>query len=215
MNIYMRKWVIILFSLLVLFGLNLIMYWFNEDYRFFVKKLKYSGEWTQITDQQLEVNYYNDLPEEIAIVDPEPEEVKIDIPEKKELELWEAEKRILSKFFSYDLERILVKQSLFDLTSEYPDDYFEYLGLDGDMILYLFWSREYESIREIFEVISYDMPYTLNEVNNFWEASFFINVDEEFNDDFIRFIIKSTNGVFWLKIKKDLYNDTKEILKNI
>jgi len=51
------------------------------------------------------------------------------------------------------------------------------------------------------------MPYTLNEVNNFWEASFFINVDEEFNDDFIRFIIKSTNGVFWLKIKKDLYNE--------
>ena len=210
----MRKWVIILFSLLVLFGLNLIMYWFNEDYRFFVKKLKYSGEGTQITDEQITSDSYDTLPEVIS-VDPEPQEVEIDISEQKELELWDAEKRILSKFFSYDLERVLVKQSLFDLTSEYPDDYFEYLGLDWDMILYLFSGREYESIKEIFEVISYDMPYTLNEVNNFWEASFFINVDEEFNDDFVRFIIKSTNGVFWLKIKKDLYNDTKEILKNI
>ena len=211
----MRKWVIILFSLLVLFGLNLIMYWFNEDYRFFVKKLKYSGEWTQITDERIVTNSYDSLPVEISVVDLEPEEVEIDIPTKQELELWDAEKRILSKFFSYELERVLIKQSLFDLTSEYPDDYFEYLGLDGDMILYLFPTREYENIREVFDVISYDMPFTLNELNNFWEASFFINVDEEFNDDFVRLVIKSTNGVFWLKIKKDLYNDTKEILKNI
>ncbi len=211
----MRKWVIILFSLLVLFGLNLIMYWFNEEYRFFVKKLKYSGEGTQITDEIISIDADNDLPNEISVVDPEPQEVRIDVPEQKDLELWDAEKRILSKFFSYDLERVEIKQSLFDLTSEYPDDYFEYLGLEGDMILYLFPTREYESIREIFDVISYDMPFTLNEVNNFWEASFFINVDEEFNDDFVRFVVKSTNGVFWLKIKKDLYNDTKEILKNI
>ena len=214
MNIYMRKWVIILFSLLVLFGLNLIMYWFNEDYRFFIKKLKYSDQAMQITDERIGIDY-NDLPEEIPVVTSELEKVEIDISEEKELELWDAEKRILSRFFWYNLERVLVKQSLFDLTGEYPDDYFEYLGLDGDMTLYLFWEREYESIREIFEVISYDMPFTLNELNNFWEASFFINVDEEFNDDFVRFIVKSTNGVFWLKIKKDLYNDTKEILKNI
>ena len=211
----MRKWVIILFSLLVLFGLNLIMYWFNEEYRFFVKKLKYSGEGTQITDEIISIDADNDLPNEISVVDPEPQEVRVDVPEQKDLELWDAEKRILSRFFSYDLERVEIKQSLFDLTSEYPDDYFEYLGLEGDMILYLFPAREYESIREIFDVISYDMPFTLNEINNFWEASFFINVDEEFNDDFVRFVVKSTNGVFWLKIKKDLYNDTKEILKNI
>jgi len=168
----------------------------------------------QITDERIGIDY-NDLPEEIPVVTSELEKVEIDISEEKELELWDAEKRILSRFFWYNLDRVLVKQSLFDLTSEYPDDYFEYLGLDGDMTLYLFWEREYESIREIFEVISYDMPFTLNELNNFWEASFFINVDEEFNDDFVRFIVKSTNGVFWLKIKKDLYNDTKEILKNI
>ncbi len=209
----MRKWVLVLFSLLVLFGLNLILYWFNEDYRFFVKKLKYSGE---VIDVNKDDAVTDEIEPTYVPIELEPQVLEVEeIVEEKQLELWENEKKILSKFFSYDLERVLVHNSLFNLTSEYPDDYFEYVWIDGDMVLYLFPTREYEQILEVFEVISYDLPFELNILNNFWEASFFINVDDEFDDDFVRLVIKSVNGVFWLKIKKDLYNDTKEILKNI
>ena len=209
----MRKWVIILFSLLVLFWLNLILYGFNEDYRFFVKKIKYSEEVIDVKNNS-EITDKTDIPD--IIIPNEVELVKVDpIIEKQELVLWDNEKRILSKFLAYELKQVSIHQSLFDITTEYPDDYFEYIGIDGDMILYLFPTREYEQILEVFDVISYDLPFTLNVLNNFWEASFFINADEEFNDGFVRLVINSRNGVFWLKIKKDLYNDIKEILKNI
>jgi len=210
----MRKLVLTAFFLLVLFGLNLIFYGFNEDYRFFVKKLKYSWEVVEINDAKTISDTDNFEDSEIATVKPEVITVP-DTPETQLLTLWDNEKKILSKFFSYELERVLIYQSLFDLTSEYPDDYFEYIGIDGDIVLYMFPTREYDQILEVFDVISYDLPFEINAVNNFWEASFYINVDEEFSDDFVRLVIKSVNGVFWLKIKKDLYNDTKEILKNI
>ena len=210
----MRKLVLTAFFLLVLFGLNLIFYGFNEDYRFFVKKLKYSWEVVEIDDTKTISDTDNFEDSEIATVKPEVITVP-ETPEKQLLTLWDNEKKILSKFFSYELERVLIYQSLFDLTNEYPDDYFEYIGIDGDIVLYMFPTREYDQILEVFDVISYDLPFEINAVNNFWEASFYINVDEEFSDDFVRLVVKSVNGVFWLKIKKDLYNDTKEILKNI
>jgi len=210
----MRKLVLCLFALLVLFALNLMLYAFNDDYRFFVKKLKYS-------DEIITVDSGNKISDEKDIIDiplePEVSTVKVEdfIPEEKELILTDNEKRILSNFLSYNLERIDIHSSLFDLTTEYPDDYFEYIGQDGDIILYLLPTRKYEQIFEVFDVISYDLPFELNEVNNFWQRSFFINVDEWFADNFVRLVVKSRNGVFWLKIKKDLYNEAKEILKNI
>jgi len=208
----MRKLVLCLFALLVLFALNLMLYAFNDDYRFFVKKLKYS-------DEIITVDSGNKISDEKDIIDiplePEVSTVKVEdfIPEEKELILTDNEKRILSNFLSYNLERIDIHSSLFDLTTEYPDDYFEYIGQDGDIILYLLPTRKYEQIFEVFDVISYDLPFELNEVNNFWQRSFFINVDEWFADNFVRLVVKSRNGVFWLKIKKDLYNEAKEILK--
>jgi hypothetical protein len=56
------------------------------------------------------------------------------------------------------------------------------------------------------------LPFSINEVNNFWEKSFYINLKEDMKDNYVRIVI-SKNGVdFWLKIKNDEYNKVKEIL---
>jgi len=51
------------------------------------------------------------------------------------------------------------------LTDEYPDNYFEYYS--KDLTLYLFPTKNYNDIKGIFNVLSYDLPFSINEINNF------------------------------------------------
>jgi len=55
----MRKFVFIIFVATVLFSLNLVFYILSEDYRFFVKKIKYSD--TVVYDSTEEINDDNTL----------------------------------------------------------------------------------------------------------------------------------------------------------
>lgn len=103
--------------------------------------------------------------------------------------------------------------SLFGITTEYPDEYREYSN--QHMSLYAFPTKSYREIQGIFEVLSYEVPYALNEVDNFGEGSFYINLDNAYDDNLVRLVLEYKNQAFWLKIKKDSYNIAKQILEEL
>ena len=99
---------------------------------------------------------------------------------------------------------------MFELTWEYPDYYYEYYS--KDLTLYLFPTRTYREVFDIFDYLSGNLPFTLNEINNFWDNSFYINLREDVEDNFVRLVISDDAVTFWLKIKKDEYNRVKNLL---
>jgi hypothetical protein len=54
--------------------------------------------------------------------------------------------------------------SLFDITTEYPDEYREYAN--KHLSLYMFSSKSYAQVYNIFEVLKYELPYTLNQTDS-------------------------------------------------
>ena len=136
-----------------------------------------------------------------------PEEKSEFIDAREELKLTNIEKKILESFNWYDLKEVDLHPRLFDLTWEYPDEYFEYYA--KDINLYFFWNKSYSDLVDIFTVLTYELPFSVNEVNNFWSKSFYINLDELFEDEYIRIVLEKSNRTFWLKIKKQLYEQIK------
>jgi len=195
------------FFLLFIFFLNITFYYISNDYRNFIENLKYS-------EKKLENEFENNLDlQKIENNLEEKIEEKIEKEEKIERKtiLWKNYKIILDKFKKdYLLKKIEVNSLLFELTDEYPDYYFEYYS--KDLVLYFFPTKRYWEIYDIFDYLKNNSPYKINETNNFWDKSFYINLNEEIKDDYIRIVV-SKNGInFWLKIKKDEYNKVKEIL---
>ena len=129
---------------------------------------------------------------------------------REKLKLTNIENNILKSLKKYKLKKVELNPRLFDLTDEYPDEYFEYYG--KDMTFYFFWNKNYTDLRDIFEVLSYELPFKIKEVNNFGQNSFYINLNTLFEDGYIRIVIKKSNRTFWLKIKKELYNKIKNNL---
>jgi len=80
-----------------------------------------------------------------------------------------------------------MNSNLFDLTDEYPDNYFEYYS--KDLVLYFFPTKTYNELVDIFSVLDDELPFTLNKLNNFWDSSFYINLDENIKDRFVRLVI--------------------------
>lgn len=122
---------------------------------------------------------------------------------------------VLDLFATYKLVKLSSHSSLFDLTTEYPDPYLEYYSTSKWVTLYIFTSKNYTDVLNIFEVISYNLPFKTKKVNNFWDKSFFINIDQSLDDEYTRFVFSYKNKVFWLKIKKDSYNEIKDILNKL
>ncbi len=127
--------------------------------------------------------------------------------------MWLNYRKILEAFSSYWLKELENSNMLFDITNEYPDEYYEYYS--DDLSLYFFTTKSYDDVKNIIEVIAFEVPYEINEVNNFLDKSFYINLDEVISDNDIRIVIWYKSITFWLKIKKDVYNDVKDILLNI
>jgi hypothetical protein len=128
---------------------------------------------------------------------------------------WKQE--IFDLFSDFNLEQKEKSKitSLFGLTNEYPYDFEEYYSKEKKMNLYVFKDKPYEDILNIFDVISYNLYFKIKKVNNFWDKSFFINLDQDLDDNYIRFVFSYKNNNFWLKIKKDWYNEVKKIMKSI
>jgi len=129
---------------------------------------------------------------------------------REKLKLTLIEEDILSALSKYKLKEVDLHWRLFDLTWEYPDDYFEYYN--ENINLYFFWNKIYSDVRDIFKVLTYELPFSINDANNFWTKSFYINLNSWFDDDYIRVVLQKSNRIFWFKIKKELYEKMKNDL---
>lgn len=124
-----------------------------------------------------------------------------------------VEESVVNVFSDYKLKKLLVHPSLFDLTTEYPDDYFEYYS--DDITLYVFSTKNYKQVVNVFEAFATELPFLLNKTDSFGTNSFFLNVKPEFQDEFTRVVFEYKQKVFWLKIKKNQYNRVRIMLKNL
>lgn len=129
-------------------------------------------------------------------------------------ELNEDEKTFIEAFEKrFVLSKSESLSSLFDITTEYPDEYYDFSN--KHLSVYVFPTKNYDEVKKIFEVLKYELPYQINEVNNFWEKSLYINLNDAYTDGLVRIILEYKNRAFWLKIKKDNYNTVKEILEGL
>ncbi len=224
----MRKLVFIIFVVTILFFVNIVFYIMSEDYRFFIKKIKYSD--SVIYESKLSINDEDtslsdidlkELPPVSLTPEEETEEVDTDglqflsdiettLDKQEEIILSSTEQEILDLFSEYDLKELKKHASLFDISTEYPDDYFEYFS--KDLVVYFFSTKSYSEVFDVFEVLSFDLPYDLNEVNNFWQSSFYINLKEVYTDEFIRLVVQYQSKAFGLKIHRNVYDDIKDII---
>lgn len=123
-----------------------------------------------------------------------------------------SEEKILGLFDDYKLKRLLVHPSMFNLTTEFPDDYYEYYS--PELTLYILSTKNYRETVNIFEAMATELPFFINKTNSFGTNSFFINVKSGFEDEYVRFIFEYDQKVFWLKIQKKLYNTIRDTIKN-
>lgn len=129
---------------------------------------------------------------------------------REKIKITNIEKEILEKLKKHNLKKVDLHSRLFDLTWEYPNEYFEYYW--EDINLYFFWNKLYSDLKDIFEVLTYELPFSINEIDNFWDKSFYINLNSWFEDDYIRVVLKKSNRIIWFKIKKQLYEKMKSEL---
>ena len=227
------RWLLkILAFLFIIFVLNLVFYYVSDDYRTLLQRLKYSdqnitkqkeillGSGSIIQGKNIGKSIVgNEIWWNKALSVKENEIAKISIHKKPQdnvsnIVLGNNYLDILKQFLKHeDLKQIKVNTSLFEITDEYPDYYYEYYS--KELTLYFFPTRTYSEIFDLFNYLTTSLSITLNSANNFWEKSFYINLNENIKDDFVRIVV-SKNGIVWgLKIKKDEYNRVKDILNNI
>lgn len=234
----MRNLILFLIFLILSFSVNILFYYVSDDYRNFLKQIKNDDNIeTSINYQENSENQYNYSTWTIDSVDSEIDEKidekideedlnnldlenelnedKLDIEDipTSEIVLWQNYNEILDLFKSYDLTRMEVNANLFDLTNEYPDEYLEYYS--KDLTLYFFTTKRYTDLKDIFNVLSEELPFDINEINNFWDNSFFINLEDDIDDNIVRIVIWNNWVVFWLKIRKNDYNLVKEKLNTL
>lgn len=225
-----RKAIYFLHALLFILVINIVFFYSNDSYNSFITSLKH---WNTEDDIQIVINddygYYSPGPEDVTYVlwdeNPNLQTWALDLlwdeiaqwevkeEEEKTIYMQDDDRIVLNAFSSYNMKRLFEHWSLFDLTSEYPDDYFEYIW--GEISLYFFVTKTYDEVKQIFDAISYTLPFSIKEVTLFERRAFFLNLEDSFTDDYVRLVIEYKNRVFWLKIKKTMYNEIKSVVKTI
>jgi len=235
----MKKIIYIISLLLIIFVFNIFFYIWNDNYNFFIKNLKH-GE--KILDEKIyDINDNNNILDKLPdnscecncdkiVLDKceniiwnevinevlQQEEILLNkLEEKEEVDITESYSGEINKILSYfsktklNLKKYDEYNEIFWITNEYSNEYITYTN--ENIELYIFPWAWFDDVYNFFDILSTDLKYTLNKTNNFWDKSFFINgFDEK-----IKIIVESENILFWLKIKKDYYNEVKKILNNI
>lgn len=229
-----RIFVKLVFLLCVLFITHLFLYYLSNSYQNFFKWIKYenntnvntwslSNSWTNAVKWISNYTWSNLSNEDLSDNSQKNNENDLIKSDEKVTFSWNSdtislskeEQEVLDLFKDSELRKLEVHSSLFDLTTEYPDSYLEYFNEEKWITLYMFQTKLYDDVLNVFDVISYNLPFKIKKVNNFWDSSFYINMDSTISDEYIRFVFSFKNKVFWLKIKKDSYNEVKEILNNL
>lgn len=224
-------WILILITLLFS---NIIFYFINEEYRFFVQKLRHGD--SLVETQNIVIDDSIPLPSKSQSE-----------PETNHWSIWETDDEttttsaleflestiqsntrsrlssdnielipssttltIISLIDDYDIKPINSEEYLFSVTPEYPDPFLQWHS--SEVNFYAFSTKTYREVFDIFDVLSFELPITLNEVNNFGDASFFINMDNWWEDGYVRVVFEYENEVFWLKIRNLYYNTIRDTL---
>jgi len=212
-----------------MFLLNIWLYYTSEGYRQFLQNIKQEENLEDINDEykieekEIEESLEEELNKKIINNKEKINEElksksslieKIEFVQKKvNIEIEESDyfKSFLKNFSIYNLTSLDNDSPLMDVTDEYPDKYFEYYS--PELTIYNFPTKNYNEVREVFEIESNWDNFTINEVDNFWEESFYINLWKDYKDNFIRIILLKENNVIWIKVSKNEYNSIKNIIK--
>lgn len=227
----MKNIILLVLFVVGIFIVNMGFYYSSPEYRDFLKKVKTEAIKSQEVEEDLskhsnssyfswkvEEKIKEELEEKVEKNFKIPEKIENKnndkkLPIKQEVKLWKSYQDILNIFSEYNLSKLEVNANLFDLTNQYPDAYYEFYS--PKFTLYFFTTKSYEDIYDIFDVLQLELQFKLNPANNFWEKSFYINFDEDINDDVIRMVIFHKWIVFWLKVHKTEYNNIKQKLQNL
>lgn len=208
-----------------IFLLNILFYFVSDDYKKFIKQVKTWEKNTQTTSGfPDDINILDNVDEVIKEIQEDTQDSTDILPEQPNAEqtyvssetqkvLGKNYQVILSGFSQYNFEEIELTTNLFDITNEYPDDYYEFYS--KDLTLYFFDTKTYGEVKDIFDVLSYDVSFDINEVNNFANSSFYINLDEDIQDNYIRIVMNYKWVVVGLKIKSEQYTKVKNILESL
>ncbi len=226
----MRNTIYFLLIFIILLLGNIIWYFTSEEYRFFVQKVKYPNEIITsseiiIDDSVLSQDERESILEVLGAkgqgttpitaldfiesLSTSRNTLKYDV-RSQDITPDEIDLQLLKLFELYNLQTVPMSEFLFSITSEYPDPYLEWFS--ENLSLYSFPTKSFQDVYDIFDVLSFELPISLNRVNNFWSQSFFINMDEDWQDDVVRVVFEYQNKVFWLKIKKLQYNNVRDAL---
>jgi len=223
----------ILLLAIFMFILNIWLYYTSESYRWFLQNIKWEKIVEEVNDdyrikeEEIEKSLEEELNEKIII---NKEEANLELNSKnsliekiefvqkkvdKNIEMKDYSKKFLNifyeKFWEDTFTMLEEHSSLMEVTSEYPDKYFEFYS--PDLTLYFFPTKDYNEVKEIFEIESDWDLFIINEVDNFWDESFYINLWEDYRDDFIRIILSKNDSVIWIKVSKNEYDSIKNIIK--
>ncbi len=221
----MRRIIHVLLFVVFIFLLNILFYFVSDDYKKFIKQVKTWEKNTQTTSGfPNDVNIVDNVDEvikeiqedtqdstDISTIKPNAEETFTS--NNSEKVLGKNYQVILSGFSEYSFEKIELTTNLFDITNEYPDEYYEFYS--KDLTLYFFDTKTYNEVKDIFNVLSYDVSFDINEVNNFGNSSFYINLNEDIQDNYIRIVMNYKWVVVGLKIKSEEYTQVKNILESL
>ena len=227
----MRGLIWLLVVLMLLLIGNIIAYSASEEYRFFLKKLKYPEEvvyedTNTVDDSERYISIWGDSSsgwglraqddiesnsiEGMTFLDALSGKQVIKKDTRELPDTSASEEYFLWLFSTFNPGKLETYSNTFGITTEYPDPYHEWYS--AGVSIYAFSTKTYDEVRNIFLAISYDASFELNEVNNFGQRSLYINLDEAIDDNHVRIVLEYENRVFWLKIRKDRYNEVKEIL---
>lgn len=218
----MKKIVYAILAISLAFLLNIWLYYYSENYSFFLKNIKYGNSVIEQESLNITDNYSPSSIKETCNCEVS-EPIKCEntstwkiIPVKNQTLDHTGQLNLLFTFF--DKVTLVEKPyneyyKIFGITDEYPTEYSIYSNKNYELYLFHFW--KFDDIYNMFELLSKDVnnknKFSLNKLNNFWNKSFFINTNV--NDWSVKLVIDNWKILFWLNIKKSYYNDIKSILE--
>lgn len=229
---FMKKIIYGFLFLLIVFIINLVVYYTNADYQNFIKSIKYD-ETAQKTDI-----------DNVFFTDEEPQkqtecicENNTNLEQKNENEdiftsTENIESQNLQDLINSELQEsysgvinetlelfwsgnLILKQyswdyKIFWLTDEYPKKYVTYLNKKYE--IYMFLEDNYDNLYNLFTYLWNELSFEVNRTNSFWNRSFFINTPDK---NTVNIVIKHSNKLFWIKMDKKYYNEIKNILNKL
>ena len=228
----MRISIFFLFLIIVLLLSNVLFYSLSEEYRFFITKIRYQDSIVELQEVKISDSVLTSWEKEVSIsLDDERAETSSNLS-LNTLEFLETISDISNRAVSntsdfqllpstttlslldilqdYKLTSINSEEYLFSVTSEYPDPFLQWHSTD--LSFYSFPTKSYREVFDIFDVLSFELPISINQVNNIADKSFFINMDTWWDDGYVRVVFEYKNEAFWLKIKNIHYNRVRDTL---